>query len=284
MDRLHSYNFCLSKSMKYVVQEEIGKHFLDRAVELCKEGRKFVFVLDNIDWDVRAHDMRSNKQNRSVHAVATSIVFDRVASPPPLSDNGLKKRLADCNLMDLLSLTEEEVQCTQERYKISIARLLCECFPSFDFLKDVVPAHTICQYPEEMSSQSTVVPLPVLMKDEKKYADVVDVLDQLESWARELYVQAGLCDPPGDGNHQPKPPIAAPSRPDQPASHVPPVPELDDPLPKVRIPCFGNQLTRVRLAGAKDLRAGCHTPQDRLDHLYPFRIVDWHTKRSFLKV
>lgn len=68
--------------MKYVVQEDIGKHFLDRAVELCKEGRKFVFVLDNIDWDVRAHDMRSNKQNRSVHAVATSIVFDRVASPP----------------------------------------------------------------------------------------------------------------------------------------------------------------------------------------------------------
>ena len=269
--------------MKYVLQEEIGKHFLDRAVELCKEGRKFVFVLDNIDWDVRAHDMRSNKQNRSVHAVATSIVFDRVASPR-LPDNGPKRRLADCNLMHLLSLTEEEVQCTQERYKIFIARLLCECFPSFDFLKDVVPAHTTCQYPEEMSSQSVVVPLPVLMKDEKKYADVVDVLDQLESWARELYVQAGLCDPPDDGNHPPSPPIEAPSRPDQPASHVPPVPELDDPLAKVRIPCFGDQLTRVRLAGAKDLRAGCHTPQDRLDHLYPFRIVDWHTKRSFLKV
>ena len=46
MDRLHSYNFCLSKAMKYVVQEEIGKHFLALAVELCKEGKKFVFVLD----------------------------------------------------------------------------------------------------------------------------------------------------------------------------------------------------------------------------------------------
>ena len=47
---------------------------------------------------------------------------------------------------------------------------------------------------------------------------------------------------------------------------------------------FRSQLTRVRSAGAKDLRAGSHTPQDRLDHLYPFRIVDWHIKRSFLKV
>ena len=88
---------------------------------------------------------------------------------------------------------------------------------------------------------------------------MVDVLDQLESWASELYVQAGLCDPPDDGNHPPKPPIAAPFRPDQPASHVPPVPELDDYLPKVQIPCIGDQVTRVRLAGAKDLRAGCHT-------------------------
>ena len=41
---------------------------------------------------------------------------------------------------------------------------------------------------------------------------------------------------------------------------------------------------RVRLAGANDLEAGCHTPQDRLDYLYPFRIVDWHAKRSFVKV
>ena len=59
---------------------------------------------------------------------------------------------------------------------------------------------------------------------------------------------------------------------------MPPETIADDPLARVRIPCFGDQLTRVRLAGAKDLRAG------RLDHLYPFRIVDWHTKRSFLKV
>ena len=57
-----------------------------------------------------------------------------------------------------------------------------------------------------------------------------------------------------------------------------------DPLAKVRVPCFGDELKQERLAGAKDLRAGSHTPQDRLDHLNPYRIVDWHTKTSFLKV
>ena len=79
-------------------------------------------------------------------------------------------------------------------------------------------------------------------------------------------------------------PIAAPSRPDQPASHVPPAPQPDDPLVNVKIPCFGDRLTRFRLAGEQDLHAGSHTPQDRFDQLYPFRIVDWHTKSSFLKV
>ena len=31
------------------------------------------------------------------------------------------------------------------------------------------------------------------MKDEKKYSDCVDVLDQLETWTQEIYSAAGLC-------------------------------------------------------------------------------------------
>lgn len=155
--------------------------------------------------------------------------------------------------------------------------------PAFNFFKEILPPHTPCQYQCEMNLKSVVVTLPVLLKDEKIYADLVQVLDQLEAWVRKIYSKAGLCVPPEEGHVPPGPPIAAPSRPDQPKSHLPPV-TTADPLSRVRIPFFGDQLTRVRLAGAKDLRAGSHTPQDRLDHLYPFRIVDWHTKCSFLKV
>lgn len=227
--------------------------------------------------------MRSDKQNRSVHAVATSLVFDRVSSSH-LPDTGPKTNLTNCNLKDTLSLTDEEKQCTRERYKVLIGRILVEFLPAFDFLQDVAPDHTPCEYHEEMNTKSVVVPLPVLLKDEKKYAEVVDVLDQLELWAREIYSKAGLCVPTDPDHVPPGPVVGPPARPDQPASHVPPVPQIEDPLANVTIPCYGDQLTRVRLAGAKDLRAGCHTPQDRLDHLFPFRIVDWHTKRSFLKV
>ena len=52
---------------------------------------------------------------------------------------------------------------------------------------------------------SFVVPLPVLMKDEKRYSDLVDVLDQLEAWVRVIYVKAGLCAPLNEDHVPPGP-------------------------------------------------------------------------------
>ena len=69
--------------------------------------------------------MPSGLQNKSVHAVATSIVFNRVSSDH-LRDDKPKKNLANCSLKDLLTLTDEEKRCTRERYKISLGRILCE--------------------------------------------------------------------------------------------------------------------------------------------------------------
>lgn len=122
------------------------------------------------------------------------------------------------------------------------------------------------------------------MKDEKKYSECIDVVDQLETWTHEIFIAAGLCEDSQQPLRQVDQPQDASSRPDQPGSHFPPVCTDSDPLSGVTIPCYGDQLTRVRFAGVKDLRAGCHTPRERLDHIYPFRIVDWHTKQSFLKV
>ena len=80
LDQLNKYGFCLSSQMKYPLLDEIGEHFMDQAVELVKKGHKFIYVLDNIDWTVKVHDVRSDKQNISVHAVATSLVFNRIPS------------------------------------------------------------------------------------------------------------------------------------------------------------------------------------------------------------
>jgi hypothetical protein len=274
---------CLDPSRKYSILDDVGKQFIDHAAQLIKSGHKFVYVLDNIDWEEKAHDVRKDAQNKSVHAVATSIVFSRVANGQ-LSDSGPQQDLKKCDVNQMVKLNKEEMESIRNRYRILIAKLLFEHFPAFAMFKPYVPQATDCHHAKEMSSKSEVVIMPVLMKDEKKYSECVDVLDQLEKWTYDIHSAAGLCPSELPSSDAPVPIIGCHSRPDQPASHIPPTASERDPLSGVKIPCFGDQLTRVRFAGAKDLRAGCHSAKDRLDHLYPFCIVDWHTKRSFLKV
>ena len=75
-----------------------------------------------------------------------------------------------------------------------------------------------------MSSQSIVVPCPVLIKYEKKYSHLVDRLDLGSRNVCEscvLHLMKTMFHLSGE-------PIAALSRPDQPSSHVPPVPAADE--------------------------------------------------------
>jgi hypothetical protein len=252
-----------------------------------KSGHKFVFVLDNIDWEEKAHDVRSDNQNKSVHAVATSIVFDRIPSAN-LPDTGPQRDLKATNVRELVEVSDAELETIRSRYRTLLAKYLFEHFQEFRGLQAHIPSTPDSMYPEQTCLKSEVITMPILMKDEKKYSECVDVLDQLETWTYDIYAAAGMCNVSSTSSSAPDglpaPAIGNHSRPDQPASHIPPTVSTDDPLSGVKILCFGDQLTRVRLAGAKDLRAGCHTARQRLDHLYPFRIVDWHTKRSFLKV
>ena len=257
---------------------------MDRAVELVKSGMKFVYVVDNIDWEEKVHDMRAEHQNKSVHAVATSMVFNRVSSDH-LPDNGPQKDISKCNFKELVSMSDAEMATIRNRYKVFIARILAQKFKELSGLKPYIPEElALREHSEKMALKSEIMMLPILMKDEKKYSDCVDVLDQLEQWTEDIYKASGIYNFQPTSSSAPHPTVQVPTRPDQPRSHIPPVASDTDPLKDVKIPCFGDELTRVRFAGARDLRSGCHTPKQRLDHLYPYRIVGWHTKRSFLKV
>ena len=59
--------------------------------------------------------MRSEHQNRDVHAVATSLVFDCVPKKE-FSGNASQQSLANVNVRDIITPTDEEMACTRERY------------------------------------------------------------------------------------------------------------------------------------------------------------------------
>ncbi len=101
--------------MKYPLLDEIEDHFMDSAVELIKKGHRFVFVLDNIDWTVKVHEMRSENQNKDVHTVATSLVFDRVPSMPSTTYFNVQGSLDNLDVKTVITPNKDEITCTRER-------------------------------------------------------------------------------------------------------------------------------------------------------------------------
>ena len=264
--------------------DDIGNHFLDHALELVKAGKKFVYVVDNIDWEEKVHDMRSSHQNRSVHAVATSMVFSRVLSDH-LHDNGPQHNVKTFDFKELVHMSHEEMNKIKDRYRVLAAKILLEKFQMFSNARSFMSVITDCEYADlscENKIEIEIITLPVLLKDEKKYSDCVIILDQLEEWTHKLYEASGLSEKESSSPSTPL--IGDHANPDQPRAPVPPTALEDDPLSGVRIPCFGDKLTRLRFAGSRDLRSGAHSGKQCLDHLYPYHIVGWHKKRSYLKV
>ncbi len=177
-----------------MVLDDIGKHFLDHAVELVKSGRKFVFVVDNIDWKEKVHDMREVHQNKSVHAVATSMVFTRVSSDD-LPDDSPQKDVKTCNFRELVTIKDGELKDIQNRYRILVARILIKKFPELARLKSYFFQKLLLYHENSAtaSCKSEVITMPVLMKIETKYSDCIDVLDQLEKWTQHIYKASGMC-------------------------------------------------------------------------------------------
>ena len=122
-------------------------------------------------------------------------------------------------------------------------------------------------------------------KEERKYDDVVDILCSYENTLEDMFEKAGLIEVP-EGTEAAASGVSlsgAASRPDQPGAHIQNYGDNDH-MKDVEVPFGGDQLTRQRFAGAKDLRRGCHTAKDRFEHCSPFTIEMFHTKMAFVQV
>ena len=98
------------------------------------------------------------------------------------------------------------------------------------------------------------------------------MLDQLEEWMHDIYKASGLYkktkSPATSGSVQ-----EMSTQPDQPRGHVPPAQSENDPLAGIKIPCYGDELTRVRFSGARHLRAGLSHSKATPRPLVP--VPDW---------
>ncbi|KAK3093760.1 hypothetical protein FSP39_019826 [Pinctada imbricata] len=103
---------------------------------------------------------------------------------------------------------------------------------------------------KEMADKLFIFQLPLQFKNESKYEDCISIMNSYESTLTKLFQDA-------HGN--------------------------TDLLDKYKVTLGGDQLTRVRMQDAKDLKALSTTAQGRLAHLEPVVCELWHLKQDFLE-
>ena len=150
-----------------------------------KDGEVLKFWGDNLDKLKRVHDLRSDHQGEMLHMF--SMIVGRSRTPAPeLPFRGQIARLGDA-LPACFRPSGSEVAALKANHVTLVGRILTEFIPSLAPFSKVVPKHIRHRYSAEMSKKSDVAVLDVLMKNEAKHKDMLDIMSTLQDYLGKDY-------------------------------------------------------------------------------------------------
>ncbi|XP_014667743.1 PREDICTED: LOW QUALITY PROTEIN: uncharacterized protein LOC106809250 [Priapulus caudatus] len=224
--------------------KEFGDHMEDKLIRDLSEGKTGKLNGDNLDIRVRTNDIRMNNRDKDYHFFASSFIIDRV----DVTTYSVAPPEIGMDIGKVLTSAEEK-GTYRNGLKVVLSRIMVEHLPGFSWMANVFPKHLEHPFSKEMALRSTMHVLPVSLNNEVAYEGCVRIMDEYVQMINRWFAKAGR----------------------------------GDELEALRVPVGGDQLTRVRLQGAKALRAGTHTTQQRLDQLFPVIVELFHTQQDFLE-
>ena len=240
-DRFQKAGISLSHQSMLNILDLIGGHYSDGLVDLIKNKRKCHVVGDNLNIKTNVKDMRMDNRNKMHNWFMSLVVSERVDvslldNTRPIADI---KNFPNKNYL----MSDGERLLLRKSSQVLVCRVFQEFFDQdiFKFLSKVCPKQIHHPQSLAMHQKTSLFPLPMHFKDEKKLADMVDILCEIEETLNGVWQKSGGTN---DGS----------------ANFIP-----DD----FSCPFSGDHVTRVRATSARHLRAGCHTLTDRLAHTEP---------------
>ena len=80
-----------------------------------------------------------------------------------------------------------EKQQLLESYKVLLGRLMIKNMPAFKWMESVIPKHIPHEYSHISAKKSTVLPLKMVLKNEAKYEDCVQILEESQKQMKAHY-------------------------------------------------------------------------------------------------
>ncbi|CAC5402481.1 unnamed protein product [Mytilus coruscus] len=141
---------------------------------------------DNLDIYVTTNDVRMEKQEQRLPLFASDITFDRV-KVSHLSNSTPIGNTETVALKEMIPSLEEDA-LYKNALKVILSRVIVNYCESFNWMKPIIPKHIQHPLQEVMSQKSSIHWLPIMLKNEAKYADCVQIMasyeDHLSTWYR----------------------------------------------------------------------------------------------------
>ena len=140
---------------------------------------------DNVDKKKRVRDLRSDHQGQVLHMF--SILVGRSRTPgQDLSHAGQVSNLMQVPAPSFLPC-DDDVNKVKESLVTIVSRVLTCYFTALAPFAKVVPKHIPHAHSSEISKKSEVYTLDVLMKDECKHSDMIEIMQQYQEYLGEKY-------------------------------------------------------------------------------------------------
>jgi len=186
-NRLKHVGVCVSYTATLKLVGDVSQIHTVPLQQWIKDDVIFKFWGDNVDKKRNVRDVRSGNQATMLHMYSLLVGRSRIPGIG-LSRVGQVAKLSSLPTESFLP-TLSDVNAVKKNLVVLVSRILTRYMHGLSPLSKAIPQHITHTYSAQMSKKSKVVVVDVLMKNEAKSSDVIDIMEKMQEYLGKGYTQ-----------------------------------------------------------------------------------------------